>query len=177
MTELAPPITDSGPRGPNFRRYEGRREQMIDAALEVFFDKGYDRARIEDVARLSGVGKSAVLYHFGSKLALVASVVAKHCLPATPLGGGAAEQMIEASLADPAAPKVLRFVMTEQRRLPSLGRLYVVAIMRRVGSSQGFGNVEAIRAGVGQAFGRMAARVLFEGYPAVEGERHGSNPV
>lgn len=177
MTELAPTTTDNAQRGPNFRRYEGRREQMIDAALEVFFDKGYERARIEDVARLSGVGKSAVLYHFGSKLALVASVVAKHCLPAAPLGSGAAEQMIEASLADPAATKVLRFVMTEQRRLPSLGRLYVVAIMRRVGSWQGVGNVEAIRAGVGQAFGRMAARVLFEGYPEVEEERHGSNPV
>ena len=177
MTEPIRVPTDGARRGPNFRRYDSRREQMIDAALEVFFDKGYERARIEDVARLSGVGKSAVLYHFGSKLALLTSVVAKHCLPAVPLGSGAAEQRIEASLNDPAATKVLRFVMTEQRRLPSLGRLYVVAIMRRVGSWPGFGNVEAIREGVSQAFGRMAARVLFEGYPAVEGERHGNNPV
>lgn len=177
MTELTPISLDSAQRGPNFRRYEGRREQMIDAALEVFFDKGYEKARIEDVAKLSGVGKSAVLYHFGSKLTLLTSVVAKHCLPASPLGNGTPEQMIETSLADPAATKVLRFVMTEQRRLPSLGRLYVVAVMRRVGSWQGFGNVEAIRAGVGQAYGRMASRVLFEGYPAVEGERHVGNPV
>ena len=164
-------------RVPNFRRNAGRRELIIDAALEVFFDKGYERGRIEDVAKLSGVGKAAVLYHFGSKLALVASVVAKHCLPATPTGSGPAEEMLEASLANPSATKVLRFVMTEQRRLPSLGRLYVVAIMRRVGSWQGFGNVEAIRTVVGHAFGRLASRVLFEGYPAVEGERHGSNPV
>ena len=57
-------------RVPNFRRQAGRRDQIIDAALEVFFDKGYERGRIEDVAKLSGVGKSAVLYHFGSKLAL-----------------------------------------------------------------------------------------------------------
>jgi AcrR family transcriptional regulator len=172
MTELTPIQTRNLQRGPNFRRYEGRREQMIDAALEVFFEKGYERARIEDVAKLSGVGKSAVLYHFGSKLGLLAKVVAKHCLPAAPLAEGPADQVIEASLADPAATKVLRFVLAEQRRLPSLGRLYVVALIRRVASWQTFDDVEAIRTGVAKAFGSMASRVLLEGYPAVEGERH-----
>lgn len=164
-------------RVPEFRRKAGRREVIIDAALEVFFDKGYERGRIEDVARLSGVGKSAVLYHFGSKLALVASVVAKHCLPAMPMGSGPAEAVLEASLAHPAATKVLRLVMTEQRRLPSLGRLYVTAIVKRVSSWQSFESIEAVRAGVGSAFGRMAARVLFEGYPTPAGERDGRQPV
>lgn len=164
-------------RVPNFRRKAGHRELIIDAALEVFFDKGYERGRIEDVARLSGVGKSAVLYHFGTKLALVASVVDKHCLPATPTGSGPAEAVLEASLAHPAATKVLRFVMTEQRRLPSLGRLYVAAIVKRVSSWQSFESIEAVRAGVGSAFGRMAARVLFEGYPTSAGERDGHQPV
>lgn len=173
MTPDHPPAR----RIPNFRRFDSRREQMIDTALQVFFDKGYDRARIEDVAKLAGVGKSAVLYHFRTKLALLAHVVAKHCLPAQPMGAGPAEQVIEASLADPAATKVLRFVMTEQRRLPSLGRLYVVALMRRVASWQNFESLEAMRSGVGQAFGRMASRVLLEGYPAVEGESHGGNAV
>jgi AcrR family transcriptional regulator len=164
MTDV--PTTTSSRRIPNFRRHPERRDMMIDAALEVFFDKGYEAARIEDVARLSGVGKSAVLYHFGSKLALVASVVAKHCLPTAPLGSGSTEDVIEASLADPAATKVLRFVMTEQRRLPKLGRLYLVVVLRRVTSWQDFDSVETVRAGVGRAFGRIAARVLFEGYPA-----------
>ncbi len=176
MTE-AIPNRSIARRVPNFRRHAGRRDLMIDAALEVFFDKGYERARIEDVAQLTGVGKSAVLYHFGSKLALIASVVAKHCLPTTPLGSGPAEQVIEASLADPAATKVLRLVMTEQRRLPSLGRLYVVAILRRVASWPEFGGAEAVRAGVGQAFGRMAARVLFEGYPVEKAGQDGRNAV
>ena len=164
-------------RVPNFRRQAGRRDQILDAALEVFFSKGYERSRIEDVAKLSGIGKSAVLYHFGSKLALVASVVATHCLPADPVGTGPAEAVIEQSLAQPAPTKVLRFVMSEQRRLPSLGRLYVTAILRRVSSWQGFDSIEAVRASVGQAFGRMAARVLFEGYPIDNGGRDGSAAV
>lgn len=164
-------------RVPNFRRWAGKRDQIIAAALEVFFLKGYEQGRLEDVARLSGVGKSAVLYHFGSKLGLVASVVAEYCLPASPVGTGPAEQLIETNLAGPAATKVLRFVMTEQRRLPSLGRLYVTAILRRVSGWQGFENIEAVRASVSQAFGRMASRVLLEGYPVNDGERDGRQPA
>lgn len=177
MTELLPARPTSARRVPNFRRQAGKRDAIIAAALEVFFKHGYEQGRLEDVARLSGVGKSAVLYHFGSKLGLVASVVAEHCLPAVPVGTGPAEQLIEASLADPAATKVLRLVMTEQRRLPSIGRLYVTAILRRVSSWQGFDSIDAVRHGVGQAFGRMAARVLFEGYPINEGAGNGNSAV
>lgn len=177
MTVSLPAKPAPARRVPNFRRQAGRRDEIIAAALEVFFKHGYEQGRLEDVAKLSGVGKSAVLYHFGSKLGLVASVVAEHCLPATPIGTGPAETLIEASLADPAATKVLRFVMTEQRRLPSIGRLYVTAILRRVSSWQGFDSIDAVRQGVSQAFGRMAARVLFEGYPINNGERDGSAAI
>lgn len=155
----------SGRRIPNFRRHPERRELMIDAALEVFFAKGYEAARIEDVARLSGVGKSAVLYHFGSKLSLVTSVVTKHCLPMEPLSGGPRERIVAAGLADPAATKVLRLVMAEQRRLPRLGRLYLAAVLRRVTNWGVFDSVESVRNGVSSAFGQIAERVLLEGFP------------
>lgn len=177
MTDSPSEKPASTRRVPNFRRQAGRRDEIVAAALEVFFTHGYEHGRLEDVAKLSGVGKSAVLYHFGSKLGLMASMVAEFCLPAKPVGSGPAEQLIEAGLADPAATKVLRFVMAEQRRRPSLGRLYVTAILRRVSSWQGFDSIEAVRTGVGQAFGRMAARVLFEGYPMIEGGRDGSAAV
>ena len=177
MTTSLPDKTTGTRRVPNFRRQAGKRDEIMAAALEVFFLKGYEQGRLEDVAKLSGVGKSAVLYHFGSKLGLVASVVIEHCLPAHPVGDGPTEQLIEISLADPAASKVLRFVMTEQRRLPSLGRLYVTAIVRRVSSWQGFESVESVRQSVGQAFGRMTARVLFEGYPINDGEHDGRQPA
>jgi len=153
-------------RVPNFRRQPGRREEIIDAALDVFFDHGYDRGRLEDVARLAGVGKTAVLYHFRSKLALVASVVGKHCLPLLPVAGQSAEQMVAAGLADPAASKVLRFVLGEQRRLPSLGRFYVTALLQRVTSWQALGSADEVKQVVSTAFGRAAARVLLEGYPS-----------
>lgn len=123
------------------------------------------------------MGKSAVLYHFGSKLGLVASVVAELCLPPRPVGYGPAEVQIETSLADPTATKVLRLVMSEQRRLPSLGKLYVTAVMRRVSGWQGFESIEEVRQSVGRAFGRLAARVISEGYPTNDGAVNGSAAV
>lgn len=171
------PSRSTGRYVPKFRRQAGRRDLMIDSALEVFFDKGYERARIEDVARLAGVGKSAVLYHFRSKLALLVGVVAKHCLPAAPLAAGTADQVIEASLADPAAAKVMRLVLTEQRRLPSLGRLYLVAVLRRAVSWQGPGGLDAVGDALRRACGSMAARILFDGYLAKGEVRDGSHPV
>lgn len=153
-------------RVPNFRRQPGRREEILDAALEVFFLNGYDRGRLEDVARLAGVGKTAVLYHFRNKLALVASMVSKHCLPLLPVSGQSAVYSVSAGLADPAASKVLRFVLGEQRRLPSLGRFYVTALFKRVTSWQALGSADEVKQVVSEAFGRAAAKVLLEGYPS-----------
>lgn len=177
MTESLPAKPAPVRRVPNFRRQAGRRDEIIAAALEVFFRHGYDQGRLEDVAKLSGVGKSAVLYHFGSKLGLVASVVAELCLPSKPLGHGPAEEQIETSLADPTATKVLRLVMSEQRRLPSLGRLYVTAVMRRVAGWQVLDSIGAVRQSVGQAFGRMATRMISEGYRSNDGAGNGSAAV
>ena len=165
MTEHQPHIVAER-RVPNFRRQPGRREEIVDAALQVFFINGYDRGRLEDVAKLAGVGKAAVLYHFHSKLALVASVVGKHCLPLAPVSGLTVEGMVEAGLADPAATKVLRFVLGEQRRLPSLGRFYVTALLKRVTSWQALGSADDVKQVVSAAFGRAAAKVLLEGYPS-----------
>lgn len=177
MTDLLPERRAATRRVPNFRRQAGRRGEITAAALEVFFRDGYEQGRLEDVAKLSGVGKSAVLYHFGSKLRLVASVVADHCLPTVPLGGGSVDEQVESSLADLAATKVLRLVMAEQRRLPSLGRLYVTAILRRVSGWPGFDSIEVVRSGVAEAFGRVAGRVLFEGYPITDGGRDGTETI
>jgi AcrR family transcriptional regulator len=40
---------------------------VVDAAVEVFNDRGYDRARMEDVAHRLGISKSAIYHHVSSK--------------------------------------------------------------------------------------------------------------
>ena len=177
MTELLPEKPPPTRRVPNFRRQAGRRDEIIAAALEVFFRQGYEQGRLEDVAKLSGVGKSAVLYHFGSKLGLVASVVAEYCLPALPLGGGSVRT---ADRDEPGRSRCHQGAAPRDDRAapPALaGRLYVTAILRRVSSWQGFDSIEAVRHGVARPSGAWPARVLFEGYPAVDGGRDGAATV
>jgi AcrR family transcriptional regulator len=53
------------PRTP--RVVEDRREQIIDAAMRVFAQKGYARATNRDVARAAGITTGLIYYYFKSK--------------------------------------------------------------------------------------------------------------
>lgn len=47
------------------------RQQVVDAAAKVFAEKGYDNARIEDIAHELGVLQGSLYYHVSSKAALL----------------------------------------------------------------------------------------------------------
>jgi len=46
---------------------EERREQILQAALEVFAEKGYHNARVSDVAARAGVSQGTIYWYFKSK--------------------------------------------------------------------------------------------------------------
>jgi TetR/AcrR family fatty acid metabolism transcriptional regulator len=46
---------------------EDRRSHIIDAAFAVFVENGISNAKMEDIARLAGYGKSTLYEYFGSK--------------------------------------------------------------------------------------------------------------
>ena len=52
-----------------------RPQQLIDAAFEVFVEKGYEAARIDDVTRRAGVSKGLLYRYFESKETLLKAVV------------------------------------------------------------------------------------------------------
>ena len=52
-----------------------KQEMIIDAALEVFRDKGYANARMADIARRAGVSYGLVYHYFGSKEVLFDLIV------------------------------------------------------------------------------------------------------
>ncbi len=56
--------------------YEKKREQIMDAALAVFAEKGYAKATNEDIAQAAGIGTAGLIYHyFDSKADLLRQAV------------------------------------------------------------------------------------------------------
>jgi TetR/AcrR family fatty acid metabolism transcriptional regulator len=52
-----------------------RRQQILAAAVEVFSDKGYHAARVEEIAHRAGIGKGTVYQYFRTKKDLFQEVV------------------------------------------------------------------------------------------------------
>src|SRR5688572_4732587 len=44
--------------------FELRRRQIIDGALEVFADKGFEKATNKDIADAAGIGSPGLIYHY-----------------------------------------------------------------------------------------------------------------
>ncbi|MEM7019361.1 MAG: TetR/AcrR family transcriptional regulator [Pseudomonadota bacterium] len=44
-----------------------RRAQILDAALQCFGEKGFSRAKMDDIVQASGLSKGAIYWHFKSK--------------------------------------------------------------------------------------------------------------
>ncbi len=55
---------------PEQSRSREKRERILAAALRLFAEKGYEAARVEDLAAGLGIAKGSVFQHFGSKQGL-----------------------------------------------------------------------------------------------------------
>ena len=53
---------------------EERRKQILDAAAQVFAEKGFDRATIADIARAAGVAEGSIYNYFKNKGDLLVSI-------------------------------------------------------------------------------------------------------
>ena len=54
---------------------EDRREQIMDAAMRVFAQKGYSKATNKDIAREAGITTGLIYYYFESKEALLYAIL------------------------------------------------------------------------------------------------------
>lgn len=68
--------------GPKFRRRKADRpDEIVAAALEVFAEKGFAAARLEDIAARAGVSKGAVYLYFATKEDIFRAVVEQGFAP------------------------------------------------------------------------------------------------
>ena len=70
------------PRGPRWeRRKDSRPSELLDAALEIFVERGYAAARLEDVAAKAGVSKGTLYLYYDNKEELFKAVVRRSIAP------------------------------------------------------------------------------------------------
>ena len=116
------------------RRKEARPKELLAAALDVFSEKGFAAARMEDIADRAGVGKGTIYLYFRTKEALfeavireglVAGVTAAEALT-TEADGPACDLLRDLVLAwkrgiaAASLGRVLRLVIAESEHFPGL---------------------------------------------------------
>ena len=126
------------------RRAASRTEELLEAALEVFADQGFARARLEDVAKRAGVTKGTVYLYFDSKEALFRELVRTKI--ATSIAAG--EQFVReyqgptrellvgfmhrywSVMMRPANARLARLLLSELGNFPDLARFYHKEVVR-----------------------------------------------
>ncbi|MFE0188422.1 TetR/AcrR family transcriptional regulator [Streptomyces sp. NPDC059008] len=66
-----------GPAGAYRRDAQGTRLRLLDAASELFAERGYERATVRDIAARAGANQALLFRYFGSKKALFGEVMAR----------------------------------------------------------------------------------------------------
>ncbi len=127
------------------RRADARPDEILNAALDVFVDKGFDAARMDDIARQAGISKAGVYLYFDSKEALLRALIDREIAPiATQLAafaeaGGAdpegtlhlmATAAIE-RLSDQRFFAVPRLIIAISGRFPDIADYYRATIVER----------------------------------------------
>jgi AcrR family transcriptional regulator len=105
------------------RRKEARPAEIVAAALEVFAEKGFASARLDDIAARAGVSKGALYLYFETKQDLFTAVVREAILPNL----DAVEAM--ARTADVPFAALARMLLTRIGELLSTSALGAVAKM------------------------------------------------
>ncbi|MGH7658015.1 MAG: TetR/AcrR family transcriptional regulator, partial [Gemmatimonadales bacterium] len=113
---------------------EVRRAQILDAALEVFGEQGFQRATLQDVMDRTGVTKGAFYHYFESKEELFLALVRDRFIPSVLADKqlmirweGSREEMLRQlieriwqKLREPGQIELTRLVITEVPRFPGL---------------------------------------------------------
>jgi AcrR family transcriptional regulator len=111
------------------RRAEARPEEILDAALAEFTERGFEAARVEDIAKRAGISKGGVYLYFPSKTALLEALIEAKVSPLARL----AQTIAATGADDPMA--ALRMIATAAAH--RLGDAKVFAVPRLVISVSG----------------------------------------
>ena len=134
-------------RGPKFRRRaEARPEEVLDAALELFVEKGFASTRVEDIASRAGLSKGAVYLYFPSKEAILEGLVRRAVVPIATNALGfltnfagdprpvitAVLKMVAGRLTEPKTIAIPKLLIREMIHFPEFAAMYRREVLDRV---------------------------------------------
>ena len=122
-----------------------RREAILAAALDEFSSRGFEAARLEDVARRAGVAKGTIYLYFRDKESLFQELIRTMLTPLV----GTIEAMGQADVPLPVLADrivdlfvsqvyetrrkdVVRLMISEGRRFPKLAEFYYREVLSRI---------------------------------------------
>src|SRR5512145_2440616 len=130
---------------PSRRRLkEARPQQLLDAALELFVEKGFAATRAEEVAQRAGVAKGTLYLYYPSKEELLKAVIREHLSSRIAAGaaeaqkhrGPVAELLREVfsrwwlEVFDSPTSGVFKLIITEVRNFPDIAEFYVAEVIQ-----------------------------------------------
>ncbi|OLC45527.1 MAG: hypothetical protein AUH68_04355 [Gemmatimonadetes bacterium 13_1_40CM_4_69_5] len=127
------------------RRKAARPAEIVTAALEVFVQRGFAAARLEEVARRAGVTKGTLYLYFKSKEALFKAVVRETIVPVIAQGEalaqsftGTARELVERLVreywrlvGETELAGIPKLMMAEAATFPQLTRFYYEEVVTR----------------------------------------------
>lgn len=127
------------------RRKEARPQELLDAALALFVQKGFAATRAEEVAAAAGVSKGTLYLYYPSKEELLKAVIAHYLSARIAEGAAQAAEFSGSSSAllrsilidwwtqlyDSPAAGVFKLVITEVRNFPEIAGFYHREVVER----------------------------------------------
>jgi len=127
------------------RRPNARPGEILEAALDLFSERGFAAARLEDIASRAGLSKASIYLYYKDKNRLlnaiveamavtnvlsVAAMADSHQGPMMPLLRGILQHLGQ-RLAQGRLPDLIKLIISESRAHPDLGRLYLDRVVNR----------------------------------------------
>jgi AcrR family transcriptional regulator len=127
------------------RRKEARPEEILDAALELFTEKGFSATRICDVAKKAGISKGTLYLYFESKEAIFRAVVQEMISPELDRVedmlenySGSSEELLKQlirgwwqSVGETKLSAIPKLIVSESGNFPELAEFFVNTVVKR----------------------------------------------
>lgn len=132
-------MTDQSETKARKRRPKARPSEILEAALDLFTERGFNATRLEDVASRAGLSKAAIYLYFkdktsllvalvqataGANIEIAAQMIAQHQGPVAPLLPRLLAFMA-GRIEGTRMPDLMKLVISESRAHPGVGRFYL----------------------------------------------------